>query len=118
MKANAQRSTAAAAQSSEHFLNPGFLRRAKKELEKLGFISDEHDFAPYGDALTEHFRKIERELRKTGFDGHLAPGFIANHPAAGYAYYVYDTSRFRDKSEAEAAVADWLERKYEGEAHA
>jgi len=75
----------AVADSPESFLTYRFLRKAKKEFEKTGFISDEHDFAPYGEALSEHLRETERELRKIGFGGHLAPGFIANHPTAGYA---------------------------------
>jgi hypothetical protein len=115
VKANSQRKSTAVAHSSESFLSPAFLRKARKELEKIGFISDEHDFAPYGEVLSEHFREIERELRKVGFGGHLAPGFITNHPTAGYAYYVYDTNRFRDRSEAQAAVSRWLDRKYQGE---
>ena len=117
MKANAQRRITQNPPSPEDFLNPEFLRKAKKELEKTGLISDKHDFAPYGEALSEHCQQIERELRKIGFEGHLSPGFIKNHPTAGYAHYLYDTSRFRDKREAEAAVSHWLDRKYPGETH-
>jgi hypothetical protein len=106
------------AHSSENFLNPGFLKKAKKELEKIGFISDEHDFAPYREALKEHCEEMERALRGIGFTGHLAPGFIANHPGAGYAYYVYDMNRFPDRREAEAAVSRWLDSRYQDEPQA
>jgi hypothetical protein len=117
LKTHEQRKTTAVEQPSEQFLNNGFLQKAKRELEKNGFISDEHDFAPYRDALSQHRKQIERELRKIGFGGHLAPGFVANHPDAGYAYYLYDTTRFHDQQEAESAVSRWLNRKYQGEAH-
>ncbi len=117
MKANLQHKTTVG-QSSERFLSLGFLRKAKKELEKRGFISDEHGFAPYGETLSEHCKKIERELRKIGFAGHLVPGFIANHPAAGYAYYLYDANHFRDKKTVQAAVSQWLDRKYQDEKYA
>jgi hypothetical protein len=115
VKANSQQR---AAHSSASFLNAGFLRKAGRELEKIGFVSDEHDFAPYGEALSEHYKEIEHELRKIGFAGHLMPGFIANHPAAGYAYYVYDANRFHHRAEAEAAVSRWLDYKYRDESQA
>ena len=118
MKTNEQRRTTPVGQAAEQFLTPTFLRKAKKELEKNGFISDEHDFAPYREALSQHCAQIERELRKIGFRGHLASGFIANHPGAGYAYYVYDPARFPDKNKAESAVSHWLDRKYQDETHA
>jgi hypothetical protein len=99
------------------FLKPEFLRKARKELEKNGFITDEHDFAPYREAIAEHWAQIERELRKIGFGGHLKPGRLDNHPGAGYAYYVFDSNRF-SSNEAEAAVSRWLDRKYQDESHA
>lgn len=117
MKTDEQGRARAVLPSSKQFLDHTFLQKAKKELHRSAFISDEHDFAPYRDALLEHCHQIERELRKIGFAGHLAPGRITNHPTAGYAYYVYDTNRFRDRREAESAVSRWLDRKYQ-EAHA
>jgi hypothetical protein len=118
MSANAPQRSMPNAQSLEDFLNPAFVRKAKRELEKSGFISDEHNFAPYGEALPEYCKQIERELRRIGFNGHLTPGFVKNHPTAGYAHYLYDTSRFRGKREAEAAVRQWLDRKYPEETQA
>ena len=118
MKANSQRRSTPAAPALADFLNPGFLRKARKELERTGFVSDEHDFAPYGESLKDHCKEIERELRRLGFPGHLTPGVIKNHPTAGYAYYVYDSNRFHDRREAEAEISRWLYRRYRDELQA
>jgi hypothetical protein len=44
----------AVGEASEDLLRPDFFRKAKMEIEKSGFLSDEHDFAPYGEELLEH----------------------------------------------------------------
>jgi hypothetical protein len=103
--------------STDDFITPEFLRQAKRELEKNGFLSDEHDFAPYRSALFDRCKAIERALRKTGFRGHLQAARLDNHPDAGYAYYLFDTDRL-SAAEAKEAVWRWLDRRYQGEAQA
>ena len=61
VKSAAQRK-ATAVKKSLDFLNTGFLLKAKKELERIGFISDEHGFAPYGDELSKGCERIDSEL--------------------------------------------------------
>ncbi|MFC0717089.1 hypothetical protein [Luteimonas padinae] len=87
---------------------------AFSELKKVGFVCDEHDFAPYRETISHHVGRIEDALKKRGFSGALSPGFV-NHPEAGYAYYVYDTTKFADQKAADAAVQKWLTTRYGGD---
>ena len=99
------------AQALSSFMTPEFVRRTKIELEKTGFVSDEHEFAPYRETLSEHVEEIEQALHEVGFRGTLLSGFI-KHSEAGYAYFIYDQSRFGNPDEANAAVSHWLDIKY------
>lgn len=99
------------AQPLKDFLTPAFVKAMAKELAASGFVSDEHEFAPYRETISEHFGEIEKALRKAGHAVSLLPGFL-KHPDAGYAYYVYDTDRLRDSEAAKQAVTAWLDARY------
>ncbi len=99
------------AQPFSEFMTPEFIERTAKTLSDIGFVSDEHEFAPYRETLSEHVSKIEKALKKEGYDFTLSSGFIT-HPGAGYAYYIYDYDRFKSTGDAGKAVAAWLDKKY------
>lgn len=99
------------AQPLKDFLNPAFVKATAKELAATGFVSDEHDFAPYRETLNTHFAEIEKALRKAGHPVSLLYGFV-KHSEAGYAFFIYDTDRFPDPKAAERAVTAWLDKRY------
>lgn len=99
------------AQPLSEFLNDAFIIAAAKELGEQGFISDEHDFAPYRETMNEHVEAIEAALRKAGHDFKLEPGFVT-HPQAGFAYFIFDMQKFRQADAAKEAVTNWLDQRY------
>lgn len=99
------------AQPLSEFLNDAFVMAAAEELDKHGFVSDEHDFAPYRETMNEHVEAIEVALRNVGHDFELVPGFIM-HPQAGNAYFVYVEGKFSDPEAAKKAVTRWLDQRY------
>ena len=99
------------AQPLEEFLTPQFLAAAAATLAELGFIVDEHDFAPYRETLNTHHLAIQQALAAHGNSITLVPGFV-NHGRAGFAYFIYDSGRFDDQSIASTAVAAWLDQRY------
>lgn len=100
------------AQPVESFLAEPFIHAALAALAEDGFISDEHEFAPYLETVSVHCEKIHRALRQHGYrGGMLQPGFI-RHDLAGCSYYIFDSHRFANPSEAAHAVQTWLDRKY------
>jgi hypothetical protein len=101
------------AQSVETVLEPRFLEQAAHTLQSDGFVTDEHDFAPYRETIAAHYRAIEHALNEQGYAVHLGTGFL-QHPQAGYAYFIYDNVRFPTASHAERAVAAWLTEQYGG----
>ena len=101
------------AQPLDSFLNDKFLDRASDTLEADGFISDEHDFAPYRETVSTHMREIQRALGERGVEVKLNAGFVM-HNVAGYTYFIYDTDRFHDGSAARVAVSRWLSSKHSG----
>ncbi|MBB5766539.1 hypothetical protein [Xanthomonas euroxanthea] len=100
-------------QPVESVLTENFLSSAFSELKKVGFVCDEHDFAPYRETISQHVDQIEEALEKRGFSGELKPGYV-NHPQAGYAYYIYDITKFESQEVADAAVRNWLTTRYGG----
>lgn len=99
------------AQCLDSFLNEEFLDQASDALAADGFISDEHDFAPYRETVSTHVRSIQKALHERGFDIELGTGFV-KHNVAGYAYFIYDTDRFPDLDAALVAVHRWLSSKH------
>ncbi len=99
------------AQSPDEFLNNEFLDAAAKELSLSGFVSDEHEFAPYRETISEHVHIIEAALNNKGNNYKLSEGYL-NHPDAGYAYFIYDTEKFYDIDAAKRAVMSWLDNRY------
>jgi hypothetical protein len=99
------------AQPLSDFLNSSFIEAAAKELRERGFVTDEHNFAPYRETMGTHVDAIEAALRNAGHDFELVPGFV-EHPQAGYAYYIYDEAMFEDAEAAKKAVSKWLDRLY------
>ncbi len=95
------------AQPLDSILTGAFLNLVAEELAARGFVSDEHDFAPYRETISTHFDAIESALRERGVEVSLLPGFI-NHDQAGYAYFIYDADRFCDAFSAGRAVSAWL----------
>ncbi len=95
------------------FLTADFLKLTREALATAGFVTDEHEFAPYRETIVRYAPQIESGLRDGGYSGGaLGTGFVADHPAAGYAYYIYDTNFFPDRSSCERAVRDWLNDRY------
>lgn len=92
--------------------DPAFLDRALEELRRNGFVTDEHDFAPYRETITKFVPEIEARLRTRDPRISLQSGMIKNHPKAGYAYYIFDTSRFPGRADAERAISAWLDEAY------
>lgn len=103
------------AEPKESVLQRDFLERAEKELTSIGFVTDEHSFAPYRETIAEHVEEISRALNGR-FD--LRKGFVGNHPDAGYAYFIYDARRYPKIEDAETDVREWLSRQYAEEAEA
>lgn len=99
------------AQPIEDFLNPTFVEQTANELAQSGFLTDEHSFAPYRETIGTHWKAIESALHEAGHPVELMAGFL-KHPAAGFAYYIYDKNRFRDGNMAERAVTAWLDARY------
>lgn len=99
------------AQPLKDFLTPEFIERTAKTLLDVGFVSDEHEFAPYRETLNVHVSEIQKSLHEMGYDLTLSSGYI-NHPEAGYAYYIYDYNKFDNLNEASEAVSTWLDEKY------
>lgn len=97
------------AQPLKDFLNPVFIEATAKELAAIGFVTDEHDFAPYRETLNTHFAEIETAFREAGHPFSLLYGFVKQ--ADAYAYFIYDTDRFDDSGAAERAVAAWLDKR-------
>lgn len=97
------------AQPLEEFLNNEFLEKTAAEIGDLGFLTDEHDFAPYRETLSVHLESIETALKEIGLEVELLPGFV-KHKAAGFAYFIYDSSRFEDSASASEAVLRWLDK--------
>ncbi len=93
---------------TEHFLSSAF-----SELTKVGFVCDEHDFAPYRETISRYVDQIEEALKNRGFSGELSYGYV-DHPEAGYAYYIYDTAKFVRQEYADGAVRKWLTTRYGG----
>lgn len=98
------------AQALREFMTSHFIKRTAETLLEIGFVSDEHDFAPYRETISYHVSAINEELRKEGYKLNLLTGFL-KHEAA-YAYYIYDEDRFSEPSDAEHAVSSWLDDKY------
>lgn len=90
-----------------------FLDHMRRELSERGFVTDEHDFAPYKDAIVKLAPEIQAELRARDPELLLESGSIRNHPKAGYAYYVFDRRKFRNRTAAEHAISDWLDAIYD-----
>lgn len=99
------------AQPPSEFLTPDFIAAAANELAKCGFISDEHDFAPYRETIATHVTDIEAALREAGHDFRLVAGFL-KHPQAGFAYYIFDTNKLGEDT-AKKAVTNWLNQRYQ-----
>ena len=99
------------AQPVEDFLTAAFVAQAATTLAASGFVTDEHDFAPYRETVSEHVDAIEQALRDAGHLYALLPGFV-EHPKAGYAYFIYDAERFADRDAANGAVLAWLDERY------
>ncbi|WP_420722499.1 hypothetical protein [Hwanghaeella sp. LZ110] len=97
----------------EDYLTEVFIEQVNSALGMNGFVSDEHDFAPYRETVARHYKIIERALGEAGFKYTLNSGFVSGHPKAGYAYFIYDMDRFASTFEADAAVVAWLDTKYE-----
>ncbi|MGA7437274.1 MAG: hypothetical protein WBW32_03990 [Luteibacter sp.] len=100
-------------QPIETVLTDKFLEPALATLRADGFVTDEHDFSPYRETISEYVKEIQRALAERGFKRELSSGFV-NHSQAGYAYFIYDTSRFRTNDAAEKAVKSWLTKQYGG----
>lgn len=98
------------AQNLSAFMTPLFIKRTAETLLDIGFVSDEHDFAPYRETISHHMAAIREALRKEGHEFNLLTGFIKHE--ATYAYYIYDQDRFSEPSDAKQAISDWLDRKY------
>jgi len=96
----------------EKVLSESFLDKASHALDSDGFVTDEHDFAPYRETIAEYVSQIQEALRQRGRATGLASGFVRNHPDAGYAYFIYDTARFDDLASAQDAVSRWLSELY------
>lgn len=99
------------AQSPDEFLDDEFLNSTAKELNHSGFVSDEHEFAPYRETIAEHVHIIEAALNNMGNNYKLSKGYL-NHPDAGYAYFIYDSAKFYDLDTAKRAVKSWLDNRY------
>ncbi|RUL78774.1 hypothetical protein [Dyella choica] len=97
------------AQSLKSFLTNEFVDQASDTLAADGFISDEHDFAPYRETVSTHVESIQNALQDRGFDIELSAGFVKGKDT--YAYFIYDTDRFVDSTAAKAAVSRWLDRR-------
>jgi hypothetical protein len=94
------------------YLTPDFIAQVKAELERTGFVTDEHKFAPYRETMVEHRDLIAARLEQAGFRGSIGTGFLNGHPQAGYAYYLYDEGRFASQDELDRAVKAWLDARY------
>lgn len=99
------------AQRLEDFLNSDFLENSSKALYNEGFVTDEHDFAPYRETMNAHFIEIQNALEEIGHSFEIFTGYV-KHGKAGYAYFIYDSGRFDDLKEAKKAVSLWLDNKY------
>ncbi|GLV23873.1 hypothetical protein TomTYG45_03150 [Sphingobium sp. TomTYG45] len=99
------------AQPVEDFLTAEFVAQAAATLAASGLVTDEHDFAPYRETVSERVEAIERALLAAGHHYELLPGFV-EHPQAGYAYFIYDAKRFTDREAADSAVLAWLDERY------
>jgi len=97
----------------ETVLSKTFLDKAVGELRATGFVTDEHAFAPYRETITHYVAEIRHALAARGVSMDLRAGFVANHPDAGYAYFIYDASRFASLDAAQSAVSAWLSALYE-----
>ncbi len=103
------------AQPLDEFLTEDFLAATEEALRRDGFVSDEHEFAPYRETISEHWIAIAEALRRRGGAFDIQPGFV-KHSQAGYAYFVFDQDRFVDREAADEAVTQWLDEKYEATA--
>ena len=99
------------AQPLKEFMTPCFLDEVATNLSELGFVSDEHSFAAYRETLSTHYETIENALAVRGHEFRILPGFV-EHTRAGYAYFVYDSIRFKNYADAAAAVVAWLDKRY------
>jgi hypothetical protein len=88
------------------------MQKTGQELELSGFVTDEHGFAPYREAIPKHARDIGIALHEHGWKMDVQSGFLSNHPAAGYSYFTYNPAKFGDSQAAQHAVSEWLDRKY------
>lgn len=93
------------------FMTDRFVKDVANTLSELGFVSDEHEFAPYRETMNTHAAEIELALKKAGYEFSLLSGFTM-HSDAGYAYYIYDRENFEDPAEAAEAVVRWLDGRY------
>ena len=62
------------AQPTEEFLNDGFLVELARTLDDLGFVADEHDFAPYRETMYELVGPISDALEASGREFELRNG--------------------------------------------
>ena len=99
------------AQPLDEFMTESFLEETADTLTELGFVADEHEFAPYRETISTHVIDIEQALAARGHLFKLLPGFI-EHTKAGYAYFIYDVDRFDKRDTANSAVSNWLDRRY------
>lgn len=95
------------AQPLSSFMTTDFIELTAETLLDVGFVSDEHEFAPYRETVVYHSAAINKELRKNGYEFNLMSGFVKH--AATYAYYIYDKDKFKDADAAEQAVMNWLD---------
>jgi hypothetical protein len=93
-------------------LSKTFLEQASRALRTLGFVTDEHDFAPYRETIAFYVKDIEKALHAAGNPVPLEAGKVTNHPDAGYAYFIYDKSKFRNAADVETVVSKWLDDVY------
>lgn len=99
------------AEPLEDFLDDAFVQQTASTLRDLGFVADEHEFAPYRETLSEQVEGIAEALAEAGYDFSLRSGFV-KHPSAGFAYFIFDEDRYEDHGNAAAAVSAWLDERY------
>ena len=94
-----------------NWITKEFLKKFSETLHESGFVTNEHRFTPYRQAIIENVSDIQDALKIAGISvGKLNTGEMKT--LLGTLYYVYDEDEVHNLS-IKDKVLSWAKEKYE-----
>ena len=93
-----------------NWINQKFLSEVSDTLQKIGFVTNEHIFTPYGKTISENVSLIQESLKNTKEGAGILKGGKIKSPY-GTIYYIFDSNKIQEKK-IKKAVLDWIKDQY------